>query len=102
MHGSYARAPVVSNSAWCCVSRYASPTRDIEVVRIFLIQHGSGNIRHISSCITFAGHENLEILDSKNLLEVEKESKAVNHVSTFLCFEDNKLQLQYPTSSQIS
>lgn len=63
-------------------------TLEIEVCRIFLIQHLSANVRHISSRIRLASHVDLVILNSEQLLPILEElDEILRYVDLVLSFD---------------
>ena len=48
-------------------------TRKVIVSGIILVQHGSRNVRNVTTSITFPSHVDLEVLDPEGCLEVLKE-----------------------------
>lgn len=50
-------------------------TSDIEVLVIVLVQHGSSDVRDVSSGIRFPSYIDLELFDPKFVLEVSEETE---------------------------
>lgn len=47
------------------------------MLRVVPVQHSSGDVRNITSSVTFTSNINLEVLDAKELLEILEESHKV-------------------------
>jgi hypothetical protein len=55
------------------VLREGKLTGKIIILLVILIQHRRRDVRHIAPRVTLTSHEDLEVLDSKRLLEILEE-----------------------------
>ncbi len=77
--GSYINAPAERVSCKPQFSSYLRDSQTAEVIIscIVLIQHGSGDIRYITTSIAFAGNVNLEVFDAKSRFEIFEEFEEI-------------------------